>query len=437
MTKRGFVRLMAILIAVAMPMLTVLSVSAETEAEAFSTEVKYTSPDVNELSGLGEEPEDLSVSAGAEYLEKAWYEYVVYSQHAVASYRLNDEMRLLFYDPFTYTNSMVMEVNFDATTTEFDTMSSYSISKTNTRSVAAAVTSTDTSTEAVQTSGRDHTYTNVQNGGSTKTIYNHSIEDETSGVVKEYTDYEYRLYTTTDSSTTNGQSTSLVTTLTNEATGKIGTETGFEDTFSTSAANGWETGSETTYSTNHAWLTNRETNTTEYGDGYKTTTKYTGDDTVEYNTNSVTTGWTELAARVTKTTGSSRSTSYSWTEEESTTVTKTYAATHFASDGVTPLPWAIVHYEVTMPVKCVMQIKDEGEWISVSTVYCMLTTVKGTCRAWMQNGQVYYEDWGSGEPVVATDFWRQFTTKESLIKAYNAATDEDKEPLMYPVGGAD
>jgi hypothetical protein len=136
-----------------------------------------------------------------------------------------------------------------------------------------------------------------------------------------------------------------------------------------------------------------------------------------------------LSDRITKAVGSARSTSVSWSESESTTVTKTYVATHFAADGVTPLPWAIVHYEVQMPMKCCMQYKYEGEWVTVATTYCMLTTIKGTCRTWMENGQAYYEDWGSGEPVVATDFWSQFMTKDQLMTAY--------QNKLYPVGGED
>ena len=80
-----------------------------------------------------------------------------------------------------------------------------------------------------------------------------------------------------------------------------------------------------------------------------------------------------------------------------------------------------------MPMKVCMQVKHSGEWVTISTVYSMLSTVKGTCRAWMQNGQVYYEDWGSGEPVVAEDFWAQFMTKEQLMNAYSNK--------LYPVGG--
>ena len=80
-----------------------------------------------------------------------------------------------------------------------------------------------------------------------------------------------------------------------------------------------------------------------------------------------------------------------------------------------------------MPMKCCLQTKYSGEWVTVATVFCLLTTVQGTCRAWMQNGQVYYEDWGNGEPVVATDFWSQFMTKDQLVQAY--------QNKLYPVGG--
>lgn len=416
--KKIVIRILACVLAIAMPLTAAVFAFAQTVDDGskmpYSTDVRYESPDINKLTGLGEEPEDLSVSAGAEYLEKAWYEYVTYSDKAVASYRLNDETRLLFYDPYTYTNAMVMDVKFDATTSEFDTMSSYTISKTTSKTISACVESTATETNATQTSGRDKTHTEIVNGGETKTVYNHNEDVKTSGWVKEYTDYSYKYedYTTVSASiieTFDSQTT--ISTKELAETIVIGITT------------------DSTYNDNREWLTDKTTNTTEYSPDYKTTTTYSGESVLEDNTTSTTDGWTELSARVTKTLGSSRSTSNSWSEEESVTVTKTYAATHFASDGVTPLPWAIVHYEVQMPMKVCMQVKHSGEWVTISTVYSMLTTVKGTCRAWMQNGQVYYEDWGSGEPVVATDFWAQFLTKEELMKAYTNK--------LYPVGGED
>ena len=53
MTKKGLIRLVAVIIAISMPLMTAISATAETE---YNTTVKYESPDVNVLSGLGEEP---------------------------------------------------------------------------------------------------------------------------------------------------------------------------------------------------------------------------------------------------------------------------------------------------------------------------------------------------------------------------------------------
>lgn len=408
--KKTIIRLIAVVIAVLMPIVTATASMAANESIDSSTmNIKYISPDINSLTGHGEEPEEISVSATAHYAEKKWYEYVTYSENAVASYRIDDNNRLLFYDPYTYTNAMVMDVQFDATTTEFDTMSSYSISHTTSKTMSSTDSSTFTSSTATQSSGRDETGSNVQNSGTTVTAYNHTTNStETGG---DTTTKNYGTKTSVGAGTNIVTSVSAEAGVSNDVVVALAT---VEESISVNA--------DVTVETDATW------SVTE-GEDIKTSTTYTGEDTVTNNTKSETKGWTELSDRITKTLGSDRSTSTSWSETESTTVTKTYAATHFASDGVTPLPWAIVHYTVEMPMKCSMQYKYEGEWITIGTTYCMLTTVKGTCRAWIENGQVYYEDWGSGEPVVATDFWSQFMTKESLMQAY--------QEKLYPVGGVD
>ena len=411
MTKKGIIRLVTIVLAALMPVLTVTAVFAqtETETENQTKKSKYASLDINSLTGMGQEPEDLSVSAGAEYLEKAWYEYVVYADKAVASYRLDDDTRLLFYDPYTYTNAMVMDVQFDATTTEFDTMSSYTVSHTSEKTIQTGIASTETTTTSNQAGGKDYTHSYVENGGTTKTEYNHDVNVKTKGKVTEETVYTYKdIDTVTEAVTISGG-----------ATTKVGIDGGIETS----------TGIDSTTTFGKEWVTDKVTNETKYSDDYKTTTTYSGDSTVTDETNSTSDGWVEFSARITKSLGTTNSVSTSWSETEGVTVTKTYAATHFASDGVTPLPWAIAHYEVQMPMKVCMQVKHSGEWITISTVYSMLTTVRGTCRTWMQNGQVYYEDWGSGEPVVAEDFWAQFMTKEQLMNAYSNK--------LFPVGGED
>ena len=401
-----------------------LAFGAPGEAEAksgFSAETKYANPDINALTGHGEEPEDLSVSAAATYQEKAWYEYVMYSDHAVSSYRLDDDSRILFFDPYTYTNSMVMDVQFDATTTEFDTMSEYTVSHTRSKTITSAAESTYTSTSATQTSGKDEYGTTVTNGGKTHTKYNYDEVHSTQGTVTTIPgEYNYVEKDTFSVSLTESLKTGSST------KGSIGINplsVSAEETVTVEGTVG------STQNWGSQWFVERGEDKTEYSDDYKTTVTHEYEYDVEDHTSSTTEGWEQLSARVTKTLGSSSSTSTSWSETEGTTTSKTYAATHFASDGVTPLPWAIVHYSVQMPMKCCLQVKYSGEWITISTVYCLITTVQGTCRAWMQNGQVYYEDWGSGEPVVATDFWSQFTTKENLIKAY-----QDK---LYPTGGED
>lgn len=422
MVKRRITRIVAIVLAVIMPIMTaaVTYVNAEDSQGSATTEngssnstreSKYDKLDINDLTGHGKEPEDISVSAGATYQEKAWYEYVTYSDHAVSSYRMNDDYRLLFYDPYTYSNAMVMDVDFDANTTQFDTMSEYTISHSKSSSISTCLESTYTTSSSTQTSGKDVYHTEVENGGYTHTKYNYDEVHKTDGTVTDTKTFGYKKYETVD--------------LTLSETLDIHTTTGTENALPKVYV---DVGSLTTAQDTFGeqWLTDSETNTTTYSD-YKTTITHDYEYDIEDHTTSKTDGWEQLSARVSKTLGSSSSTSNTWSETESTTVTKTYAATHFASDGVTPLPWAIVHYKVQMPMKTCLQVKYSGEWVTISTVYCLLTTVQGTCRAWMQNGQTYYEDWGNGEPVVETEFWSKFMTVDRLIKAY--------ENKLYPVGG--
>lgn len=390
MTKKRSVMLIALVLALLMPVITALATVASAEtAEPMVT--KYESPDINALMGAGQEPEDISVTAKTLYQEKMWYEYIQYSEHPVASYRESDDSRLVFYDPYTYTNAMVMEVP-GKEEIEFSTMSSYSFSYTTSKTLSSNLSSTYTTSEAIQSSGKDETGSEVKNTGTTTTTFNHQQHSNDRGTVVGENFISHELF---ESDTELGQKGGLAGILAAE-TIKIG----YDST--------------------------QQHNRTTYED-HGTDTDYEGEDTVEYDTTSNTTGWTKLSDRVTRTTGSSKSTSTTWSETEGTTVTKNFAATHFADDGVTPLPWAVVKYRVLMPMKCCLQIKVEGEWVTVSTIYCMLTTVQGTCRAWLQNGELYYEDWGNGRPVVASDFWAGYMSKEALVAAY-----ADK---LYPVGG--
>ena len=71
-----------------------------------------------------------------------------------------------------------------------------------------------------------------------------------------------------------------------------------------------------------------------------------------------------------------------------------------------------------MPMYYIVQRKVGDEWINVGEDFCLLTTLQGTCRSWIENNVVYYEHWGTGEKVTWNDFWSGFFTKEGLAAAY-------------------
>ena len=135
------------------------------------------------------------------------------------SYKLDDNSRLVFYDPYTYTNSLIMETEMDANTTEFDTMSSYTVSYMNSKTIEACVSSTSTKNTAVETAERDETYSFVQNGGTTETAYNHSISSVQREDIFAFDQYAYReVYS-------ESKSESVVGIASLEGFGKIETET--------------------------------------------------------------------------------------------------------------------------------------------------------------------------------------------------------------------
>ena len=90
---------------------------------------------------------------------------------------------------------------------------------------------------------------------------------------------------------------------------------------------------------------------------------------------------------------------------------------YFNSDGV-PLQWKIIKYTVMMPMMYQVEFLIDDEWVINDYNYCLLTTIQGTCRAWLENNTAYYEHWGTGEKVTWDEFWSQFFTKEELVQAY-------------------
>ena len=94
----------------------------------------------------------------------------------------------------------------------------------------------------------------------------------------------------------------------------------------------------------------------------------------------------------------------------------TYNALYFNANG-TPYRWRIVKYTVYLPLYCEKQSLVNGEWVVIDASYCLLATVQGTCREWINN-VAYIEDWRTGEPVQVENFWKEFFSKDALMDAY-------------------
>ena len=331
--------------------------SAETEDALKSV---YDKISINDITGEGSDPAEITGAASAEGKEKEWYEYIVYSPQPVSSIRLDENRRFVFYDPYDYTSSMLMKITGEES--EWSSANSLEISYTTGSSLSDGYEhSTNTETSVEVQKGRDES------------------EEETEG---------------TSSSTTKSWS--------NEFSATVGTTIGASATVGT--GDGVPVKVEGTVS--------REVSASATVGGS------TSEDTMEESNSSSTKGWSKVADRVTSATGSSTSTNTNWSTDSSKTVTKTFNAAYFNASG-SPLQWKIVQYTVYMPMKYEVQCRINDEWVTTDSEYCLLTTMQGTCRAYMDNTATYYEHWGTGEPVQWTDFWSGFFSEDALKAAYS------------------
>jgi len=180
------------------------------------------------------------------------------------------------------------------------------------------------------------------------------------------------------------------------------------------------TGSTASLSSSQSWTTGDVVEVTENistdskgRSGYTVSQEKTVVETGEQITKVV----NKIAERTTNATGYATSSSIELRTDNSTTITKTYDAAYFNASG-SPLQWKIIHYTVKMPMKYQIEYLVDGEWIYGDYNYCLLNTIQGTCRAWLQNSVAYYEHWGNGEPVTWNEFWSQFFTEESIMQSY-------------------
>ena len=322
-----------------------------TKQDLEQTYGKYQKIDINSITGEGGNPPEISGAASVTASEKAWYEYITYSSQAVASFRIDDDRRLLFYDPFDYANSMIMDVTGEEN--DWSSANSLEISYTTGNTVTEGKeSSTDTSTSVEVADGKDVNWSHTE-GTSSSTTKSWTKTTSRGQTLGGHVKYEFPI--------------------------KLEVQVDYQYTGSND--------------------------------------KSEGEDEVEEENDSTTDGWTEVANRITTTTGSSASINTSWSTENSKTITRVYNAAYFNENG-SPLQWKIIQFTVYMPMKYELQCKIDGEWVTTDSSYCLLTTLQGTCRAYIKNTQTYFEHWGTGEAVLWDDFWDGFFTEESLLEAY-------------------
>ena len=351
-------------------------------------------PNISDITGEIAEPPEITSNASALATEKAWYEYIYYSEKPVGYYYLNNTTRVTFFDPYDYNDTLMMEVK--DVLTDWSSNNSLQVSYTTSSSTTDVKTRSTNSSTSVQRTTDDDIYENVTgerelitwSEGKIET-YNYSKSGDTHEKSYDHTWSSIETVTT-------GEEVPLIG-------GKIEIQVGSEQ--------------------QHGYV---ETDTTQdsvasyEGEDYDTSSRgYSIDNTKKHQIDpgGSSTITKKIADRITDVIGNSISTSVSLSTTDSVTITKTYDAAHFTENG-TPYQWKIVKYTVFMPLMYQVEYLIEDEWVHYDTNFCLLTTIQGTCRSWLENNNAYYEHWGTGEKVSEAEFWSQFFTKEQLVEAY-------------------
>lgn len=72
---------------------------------------EYPNINIGKIVGDNTYPAPLDVAASENAVEKKWYEYITYSGDAVTIYSIDDNTRVVFYDPYDYTYGMIVEIS--------------------------------------------------------------------------------------------------------------------------------------------------------------------------------------------------------------------------------------------------------------------------------------------------------------------------------------
>lgn len=375
----------------------------------------YQKPDVNALTGEGAPMRELSSEVSAYGVEKQWYEYVIYAEEPVGYYYLSRYQRLAFYDPYDYADALIMNISDVATASgsEWSSASSINISyQTGTSCEYGRGTEQSTSySESISESSSV--------GGSSGTEISEGETTSATGDVSLSTSES--VAATVSSDTTVEVSNTIQIGASTEAT--VGGSVGVGDTGVSASTS---VGTSLTDSLTTSISEKIGVSATATVGATQVVSVGTGKSDTKQESTSESSNWSKVSEMAKETTNAySSSFNNSWSTNDSVSISRDFDAAHFNTAGV-PYQWKIVAYTLFMPVYVELQIDTGDEWVATDSCYCRLNTIQGTCRAWIQNNIVYYEHWGTSEPVVWDDFWDGFFTTEELKNAYkNCPWPED------------
>lgn len=375
---------------------------APAEASASGGGVLHPGIDISTLTGEGGDPPELLAAASALAKEKEWYEYVLYSVEPVGTFKVGEITRISFYDPYNYSNSLIMEVKDDITdwSSANSLESTYEISDTLTIGLESSTTA-NSSVEVAKGSDLSGSMTEEESRSFSESrtdSYNESIRNEKEWEERHYSAEEHQWGENITNGSSGGGGIEIPIPI-------GGINLGLELTSEKSVIDYW---------TN----IKSDEGVEIIGTGTTIDKGYSDSITEEQEKSTIeTNAWSKVADRLTSATGSGRVDSNHWATSNSHSIKKVYNAQYFNEKG-SPLQWKIVQYTVVMPMEYKLQHLIDDEWITEDSGYCLLNTIQGTCRAWIENNTPYYEHWGTGEPVVWADFWGRFFKKDTLIDAY-------------------
>lgn len=402
MKKRIFVRkIFSVLLVFVLTVSAFSSTSGAANNTSEKAQSQYEKPNISDIINEGGNPEEIDGSASALGVEKQWYEYIRYSEEAAGVYYYGEDYRVLFFDPYDYSGALIMSI--DEGITDWSSANSitteYSVSSTLEVGYGSS-TSTDTS---VSTSTEQTHETGISESIGKSVTQELSQSWETASTLRTdtSTSLETSTSTTVGMTTTAGTETNVTASVMPEGIG-ASTTTGVSASVAaeTSATVGLTTGM-----------------TVSAGVDISESVGGTAGTSLSDQMNTETTsGFSQsFSESISRTTGISTSKNQNISTCDSKSVSITYNATYFNESG-SPLQWRIVRYSVYMPLKALAQFKYGDHWYTMETSYCIMRTVTGTCRSYMENNLVYFEHWGTGEPVVQEDFWAGFFTSGNALK---------------------